>query len=46
LTPDQIQQRKNLSKEQADLAELSTELLALLNQILSDDPEPKREFQQ
>lgn len=46
LTPEQNQQRKNLSKEQADLAELSSELLALLNQILSDDPEPIREFQQ
>jgi len=46
LTPEQIQQREELSKEQADLAELSMELLARLNQALSEDPEPKLELKQ
>lgn len=38
LTPQQIQQRKDLSKEQTDLAELSMELLARFNEPLPDDP--------
>ncbi|MFH1299528.1 MAG: hypothetical protein ABIK07_00605 [Planctomycetota bacterium] len=46
LTPLQIQQRNHLAKEQAGLAELSMELLARLNQSLSDDPESVNEIQQ
>lgn len=46
LTPEQVQQRTELSKEQADLAELSMELLLRLDQSPSDEPEPKREIQQ
>ncbi|QDU07856.1 hypothetical protein [Gimesia aquarii] len=40
LTPQQIQERKDLSEEQAALAELSMELLARFNEPLSDDPQP------
>ena len=43
LTPEQVQQREALSQEQADLAELSLELLARLNQDLSDDSAPSDE---
>jgi len=46
LTSEQIQQRNELSKEQADLAELSMELLARLNQNFSEAPEPKLELNQ
>ncbi|MCH9654096.1 MAG: hypothetical protein K0U86_23320 [Planctomycetes bacterium] len=44
LTPEQIQRRKALSKEQAELAELSMVLLTLLNQTLSEEPEPELEL--
>ncbi|QDT44380.1 hypothetical protein Pan241w_44890 [Gimesia alba] len=45
LTPEQIQQRNELSQEQADLADLSMELLLKLDQTHSDatDSEPEIE---
>ncbi|QDT96152.1 DUF4175 family protein [Gimesia aquarii] len=46
LTPQQIQERKDLSEEQAALAELSMELLARFNEPLSDDPQPIDEIPQ
>tara|TARA_R110002095_G_scaffold216118_1_gene212158 strand:+ start:1291 stop:5079 length:3789 start_codon:yes stop_codon:yes gene_type:complete len=45
LTPLQNQQRNELAKEQANLAELSMELLARLNPPPADAPEPVNETQ-
>ncbi|QDT92897.1 coiled-coil domain-containing protein [Gimesia algae] len=45
ITAKQLELRKQLSKEQADLAELSQEILELFNQLLPDDPEQKLEIQ-
>lgn len=45
LTPQQLEFRKQLSKEQSDLAELSQEILQLFNQLLPDAPEQKLEIQ-
>ncbi|WP_417389037.1 hypothetical protein [Gimesia sp.] len=46
LTAPQLELRKQLSKEQADLAELSQELLELFNQLLPDEPEQNLEIQE
>ncbi|HAW28801.1 MAG TPA: hypothetical protein DCY03_11880 [Planctomycetaceae bacterium] len=45
LTAQQLELRKQLSKEQADLAELSQKILELFNQLLPDNPEENLEIQ-
>ncbi|WP_417385475.1 hypothetical protein [Gimesia sp.] len=45
LTAQQLESRKQLAIEQADLAELSQEILERFNQLLPDDPEQNLEIQ-
>lgn len=46
LTPDQQELRKQLAQDQADLADLSRELMLLLNSSQSDEPELLPEIKQ